>query len=80
MKCWWVEWLSWSQKGNYFTVLEGWINFPFSITGERQGRDLFLGVRQFMRSVWGIENVRLSDFALLEMTLNIRCSMHIFVR
>jgi hypothetical protein len=34
--------------------------------------DLSLGVRQWMRSVLGTENVRLSDLALLEATLYMR--------
>ena len=67
-----MEWLSWSQKPSHLTVLEGWISTPSSRTGEEQRGDLSFGVRQWMRSVLGTENVRLMYFALLVITLYMR--------
>src|ERR1700710_671716 len=80
VKCWWVEWLSWSQKPSHLTVLEGWIRVPSRRTGDEHRGDLSFGERQCMRSVLGTENVRLSCFALLEITLYMRCKMRTLVR
>src|SRR6266849_2588794 len=69
VKCWWVEWLSWSQKPSHLTDLEGCMISPSREMGEDQCGDLSFGERQWMRSVLLIEKVRLSDLALLEITL-----------
>src|SRR6266852_9801430 len=65
VKCWWVEWLSWSQKPSHLTDLEGWMRVPFRETGVMHRGDLSLGVRQWTRSVLGTEKVRLRFLALL---------------
>ena len=72
VKCWWVERLSCSQKPSHLTDGEGWIISPLREIGERQRGDLSFGERQCMRSVLLMEKERLSDLALLEITLNMR--------
>jgi hypothetical protein len=80
VKCWWVEWLSCSQKPSHLTDLEGWMSWSPMRTGRLHLGDLSLGVRQWMRSVLGTENVRLRALALLEATLYMRWRMRTFVR
>src|SRR6266849_4138615 len=79
VKCWWVEWLSRSQKPSHLTDLEGEMVVLSSEIGPKKRGHLSLGECQWMRSVLLTEKERLSAFALLEITLYMCCKILTFV-
>jgi len=64
-----------NQYPSHLTTLEGWMRWPSSSMGAIEGGDLWLGVRQWMSSVFGIAKDTPTSWPLAATVLKRLCSL-----
>ena len=73
---WWVVLRAGvNQYPSHLTTLEGWKRWPSSSMGAIEGGDLWLGVRQWMSSVFGTEKATPMSRPLAGIVLKRPCSL-----